>query len=318
MPPAYDVDIRALGEKSPVIFRGEIVEVHSTGENSPDRTQESLATFRIDRLYRGSIDATVSFKFAYEEQLAFNGHDCIDFRPNTYWVVFARQNKESLELIDDCVGAFSISPSLGPVLQNSTWFEQMEADFLSGLQDSDPGSRLLSIQRLGGLALASSRDALHKIIETGDERESKWAIYAALRTGDISVLPEVRHLLELGDRSGPESSMALRLQNVAAREAVPELIAILESAPGELTRACVTVALGEKIKDRRAVPSLAAHLTDPDRSVRYNALDGLKNITHEAACTLPWAWQESDVNPQISACKAWWDAEGRRRLWNGD
>lgn len=318
MPPAYDVDIKALGERSPVIFRGEVVDVHSTGKNPPGWAQESLATFRVDRLYRGKIGTTVSFKFTYEEQNAFNGHDCIDFRPNTYWVVFARQNKESLELIDDCVGAFSISPSLGAELQNSTWFEQMEADFLSGLHDSDAALRLVSIQRLGGLGLASSRGALREIIETGDKGESKWAIYAALRTGDVSVLPEVRHLLELGERSRPESSMAARLQNVAASEAVPELIAILESAPGEITRACVTVALGEKIKDPRAVPSLAAHLSDPDRFVRYNALDGLKNITHEPACTLPPGWQESDVNPQISTCKEWWRTEGRLQSWNGD
>lgn len=315
MPPPYEVDIRELGDRSPIILRGEVVDVHSTGKNPQEWIQESMATLRVDRSYRGKIEQTVSFKFVYGTGIV--GHDCIDFMPSTYWVVFARQNNGILELTDDCVGALSVSPSLGPELENATWFAQMEVDFLSGLQDSDPSRRLISIQRLGGLGLPSSRTALHEIIEAGDKAESKWAIYAALRTGDITVLPRVKHLLELGDCSQPEGPMALQLQKIAERAAVPDLIGILESAPGELTRACVEVALGEKIKDPRAVPSLAVHLSDPDRQVRYNSLVGLGYITHEEACTLPSGWQEADVDPQISACKEWWRSEGRIRLWIG-
>ena len=50
-----------------------------------------------------------------------------------------------------------------------------------------------SIQRLGGLKLPSSRGA---------------AVYAALRTGDVSVLPRVKQLLAVGDRQLPESAIA--------------------------------------------------------------------------------------------------------------
>ena len=63
------------------------------------------------------------------------------------------------------------------------------------------------------------------------------------------------------------------------------------------------------------MPSLAAHLSDPDRYARYDALDGLKNITHEDACTLPREWREGDVEPQISRCKIWWDQTGKFRDW---
>jgi len=45
-----------------------------------------------------------------------------------------------------------------------------------------------------------------------------------------------------------------------------------------LTRIGVLIALGEKLKDPRAVPSLEDHLSDSDPYVRYAALDGLKNI----------------------------------------
>ena len=65
-----------------------------------------------------------------------------------------------------------------------------------------------SIQRLGGLKLPSSRGALHAVIENGNDTESKWAVYAALRTGDVSVLARVIQLLAVGDRQLPESAIA--------------------------------------------------------------------------------------------------------------
>lgn len=43
----------------------------------------------------------------------------------------------------------------------------------------------------------------------------------------------------------------------------------------------------------------------------YDALNGLKNITYEDACTLPREWKEEDVEPQISRCKLWWEQAGK-------
>ncbi len=254
-------------------------------------------------------------RFKYSGEIFANGHDCIDFRPETYWVVFAVEKDSQMEMIDDCEGALTISSLLGPKLAYEDWLAQMEIDFLAGLDDHDSEARLVSIQRLGGLRLPSSRDALHRVIENGDEAESKWAVYAALRTGDVTVLPWVQRLLVTGDGQLPERAIASELQNVSDPAAVPDLIAILESAPGELTRTRALLALGEKLKDRRAVPSLAAHLSDPDQFARYDAMDGLKNITHEDACTLPREWKERDVEPQISRCKIWWEQAGKFRDW---
>ena len=121
------------------------------------------------------------------------GHDCIDFRPEGYWVVFAGEKDGQPELIDDCEGALTISALLGPDLGTADWLAQMEADFFAGLNDQDSAARLASIQRLGGLKLPSSRDALHGVIEKGGDVESKWATYAALRSGDVSVLPKAKH-----------------------------------------------------------------------------------------------------------------------------
>jgi HEAT repeats len=244
-----------------------------------------------------------------------DGHDCINFSPYTYWLIFAHEESGRLQLVDDCTGALTISPRLGRTLGTTDWLAQMEADFLAGLRDPDSAARIASIQRLGGLKLPSSRAALHTVIEKGGDAESKWAVYAALRTGDISVLPRVQRLLAKGDREDPESAVALRLESVDDPRAVPDLIAILESAASEFTRNSVLIALGEKLKDPRAVPTLAAHLSDPDRYARYDSLVGLLNITHEEACTLPPEWKEEDVEPQISRCKFWWEQSGKFKSW---
>ena len=121
------------------------------------------------------------------------------------------------------------------------------------------------------------------MIDKGSVLESKWAVYAALRTGDISVLPRVERLLAAGDRE-LDWAIALELQSATDPRAVPDLIEILKTAKSEIARNCVLMALGETLKDPRAIPTLAIHLSDPDRAACYYSLHGLSNITHEDAC----------------------------------
>jgi HEAT repeat protein len=288
-----------LAEQSPFVLRGRILTVTPLTFNTAGAGNLYRARIQIDRWYRGNGPAEQTIQFAYGS-FAANGHDCIDFRSSTYWLVFASHQGERLQLIDDCEGALTISPLLGRDLATPDFLAQMESDFIAGLDDPDSGARVSSIQRLGGLQLPSSRAALHGVIENGNEIESKWAVYAALRTEDTSVLPRVKQLLAMGDRQLPESAIALQLRFVADPLAVPDLIAILQSAPGEITRHCVLTALAEGLKDKRAVPTLAAHLSDPDQYASFYALVGLTNITHEEACTLPPNWREEGIKPQLA------------------
>ncbi len=316
MSPPSMADVRALAEKAPLVFRGYVLAVIPlSGNTEPGVGNQYMATIHVDRWYRGKGPAEETLLFAYGGS-ASNGHDCIDFRLVSNWIVFAQEDRGQLKLIDDCEGALTISPLLGPDLGTDHWLAQMEADFLAGLNDPDSAGRLASIQRLGGLKLPSSRDALHRVIENGNDAESKWAVYAALRTGDVSVLPRVKQLLANGDPELTEGAIAFQLRCVTDPSAVPDLISILESAPSELTRSRVLYALGQNLRDPRAVPSLAAHLSDPDGQARYASLDGLKNITHEEACTLPRDWKEQDGEPQISRCKIWWEQTGKFRDWS--
>jgi HEAT repeat protein len=317
MQPASMVDIRYWAEKAPLVFRAHVLTVTPASTNAdPATLVPSIAQIQIDRWYRGTGPAQASLRFSYSPgNVGLMGHDCIDFQPETYWLVFAIGNDGQLEMIDDCEGALTISSRLGPDLHATDWPSQMEADFLAGLNDPDSAARLASIQRLGGLKLSSSRDALHRVIEQGDPTESKWAVYAALRTGDVSVLPRVKQLLANGVRELPQSAIVLELQHVNDPAALPDLVSILNSATDDLTRGCVLAALSEHFNDPRAVPTLAAHLSDSDSAARYNALNGLKNITREEACTLPHDWTEQDVQPQISRCKLWWDQTGQLQHW---
>src|SRR6267378_4067206 len=223
MSPPSMADVRQLAERAPLVFRGHVLTVTPiTTDADPSARVESIAKIQVDRWYRGKGLTEALLRFAYSGEIF--GHDCIDFRPETYWAVFAVEKNGQMEMIDDCEGALTISPLLSPDFGNADWLAQMEADFLAGLNDHDSAARLVSIQRLGGLKLSSSRGALHRVIEEGDDAESRWAVYAALRTGDVTVLPRVKQLLAKSDRELPESAIAMELQNITDPNAVADLI----------------------------------------------------------------------------------------------
>ena len=99
------------------------------------------------------------------------------------------------------------------------------------------------------MKLPSSRGALHQVILNGNDQESKWAVYASLRTGDVSVRPQVQKLLATAsERNSPEWAIAFELRNVKERSAVPDLIAILDSTPSEMARSQILIALAEELK----------------------------------------------------------------------
>jgi HEAT repeat protein len=245
-----------------------------------------------------------------------SGHACIDFRPGTHWLVFATGQNGRLELVHDCEGAVAISPLIGSTLEDGGLIAQMEADFTAGLADVDQAARVVSIQRLGGLRSASSRPALHRVIERGSATEAKWAVYAALRTGDTSVLPVVRDLLITVDSDLPASFLAFELRRLKDPSAVPGLIEIANTAPPAAAREGALSALGENIRAIESSPTMASHLADPDHGVRYYALNGMRLLTSEPACTLPTEprWTEDMVDPQIQECRAWWEQTGSLRL----
>jgi hypothetical protein len=123
-------------------------------------------------------------------------------------------------------------------------------------------------------------------------------------------MPQVKQILADGDMTSPQRQIGLEPKNVSDPSAVPILIEILANAPGELTRSSVLIAFAEKIKDARAIPTLAEHLSAVDESSRYLALEGLKNILHEEACAPPKGSATQNFQWHIERCKLWWEQKG--------
>jgi hypothetical protein len=311
--PQYTIDLTQYTATAPLVFRGSILSV--TAILQKDNRVQAFARFQVDRWYRGKQPPDLYLRFVpYHPISAANGHDCNDFKPGSHWLVFAVERSGSLELVDDCQGATAISPRLGPDVTPPDLIAQMEADFIAGLDDTNPMARVLSIQRLGGLKSAASRPVLHHVIETGSPAEVKWAVYAALRTGDVSVLAKLKEVLDRSDGEALDGFIALELRDLKDRSAIPGLIGILGSATNPATLEYVLTVLGEKLKSVEALPGIAAPLAASHPRIRFSALVGMEAITHEPACTLPLQWTESMIEPQAQQCLAWWDHYGREQF----
>ena len=311
VPPGGE-DVRDLAQHAPLVFRGKVLQLSLTKDQPENK--EGIAVIGVDRWYRGSVrlrySSRVRIRFTYSAVGSFEGHNCVDLVLASHWIFFAQAHDPAvLELFHDCEGALAVSALLA--LQPSDDFlSQIEADFRAGLSDSEPEARLASIQRLAGLSLSSSRKALREVISHGTETESKWALLGVLKTGDGSavslaapVLLSLRHE-EFEPYPQPEGAMALALENLRDRVAVPKLIEILNGAPDELVRSCASHALME-IKDPRALDAFADHLSDQSQYVRYNSLIGMEYITHTPACTIAKPEEAERAEP---LCKIWWDS----------
>ena len=311
-------DVRDLFTSAEFVFHGRVVTIEPDGKNNDD-SYSGVAQLEVRRWYKGTPrQSTVRLRFAYDRHFG-NGHSCIDLHRSASWLIFAKQTETGLfEFSDDCYGGLPVSSILASTSHGSG-IQQMQDDLVAGLKDGDSAVRVENIKRLGGLRLPSSHDALEDIIEHGIEAESKWAIYAALRAGDLSVLPKVQGIVVnlSGYRVDPDSSIALELAHLRDPRAVPTLVAVLQSASMDFARGSAVQAL-QAIKDPRSVPGLANRLSDPESSIRYNALVAIGYITHEPRCTLPDDWHERDgeVDRRLASCQQWWQTQGSARKWS--
>src|SRR5882762_1921925 len=99
MSPPSMADVRQLAERAPLVFRGHVLTVTPiTTDTDPGAREESIAKIEVDRWYRGKGSTEALLRFAYSGEIFANGHDCIDFRPETYWIMFAR-NDGQMEMI---------------------------------------------------------------------------------------------------------------------------------------------------------------------------------------------------------------------------
>jgi hypothetical protein len=302
------VEISRLASSATTIFHGLVSNI-VPGETNIWGTKGATAQFAVDRWYRGMGPAMVDVPFSYSSQSAVNGHDCINFQPGSHWIVFAKGNGGSLQMVDDCEGALTVSPRLAlETSDTKDWLSLMLADFVAGLQDASAQARIANLQRLGNLRSRQTLPFLQPLLKMKDGEEYEWAVYAALRAGDIRVLSAVKELLQkYPEQHVPEMFMPREIMDITDKAAIPDLLAILHGdAQGHLA---AIVALS-RIGDRRVLPDIAPHLADSNRQVRYQAMAAIQKLLASPACDIAPSVPEEEVDATEQTCLAWWQQVG--------
>jgi len=324
-------DVRDLFASAPLVFHGRVLNVESREHRSIEEdvkhfdwdarnNQARIATFQVDRWYKGSSQlSTVKLQFDYGAD-AINGHDCIDLRQNTTWLVMARQRGDGvLEFSDDCEGGLPASSILSPY-SSEAGVRQLQRDLIAGLQDNDSAMRLENIKRLGGLKLQSSSGALQPLVDHGSESESQWATYAMFRSGDLSILHEAAEMVESGQSKisiMPARWMTVELRFLTGPLAVPLLMDLAKSTGHTLAVRNSAIAALEEMRDPRTLPDLASHLDDSDDRIQFNVLAAMDAMTQTRQCSAPRgrSVDPSQVALQAATCMKWWKAEGSLLKW---
>ena len=272
--PGVIMDLNSYLAEAPIVVRAEIVSI-----SSPRLMfGKTLATaqFRVTRWYRGQPPAALAFRFDVG-RLQMNGEICPIFKPGTHWLLLARERDGALELIDECNGAFRVTPELGAAQPDP--IAGVEADFLAGLASATSSHRLLNLERLANLRRPSSLPALRGMISHGSPLEVRWALCAALRAGDVSLIPFAHSLLQapLPDPLGPRIHFAIReLRDPAA---IPALTEIAWSQ-SDAAKASAISALGNIPSATSALPAITANLNSGNEAIRRAARRAIAQLTH--------------------------------------
>ena len=318
--PPGDEMVRELAQESQFVFRGKVVQL-ALSKDQPG-FKEGVAFVAVDRWYKGNpqqLDVSnLPVRFGYSSGAFGDGHNCSNLTLDSYWIFFAKPGVgDVLELSHDCEGALSVSSLRAPSVSGDL-LAQLESDFRAGLSDSDSAGRLVSIQRLAGLASPVSRDALHDVIAHGTPEESRWALFAAVKTGDPSVMSLVVPVLtslrhdKPGPYRHPDGNIAVHLRDIHDSKIVPDLIRILDEGGDELVRNCAMYALAE-LKSPQALETYASHLSDRSDQVRYDSLLGMRYVTNAPACSFT---KPEDAPAAELQCKQWWESSGRQEFGN--
>jgi len=338
-------DIRHLADQASLIFHAQVLSIESVVEKesvSGEIIQEvNTANLAVRRWYKGGPGSeTIRLQYIYP---GFgSGDDCIDLNRSSSWLIFAKLTDDGTYAFSDaCEGGLPVSAILAPVVKGD-WMHQVQQDLIAGLQDANPDLRLANIARLVALKMRSSGRSLHELVEHGNELEARWAIYAALRSGDPSVFPKIESMVIeddspsippqterpneslvltdstalLPDSAAPQCSMEglkihiqYEIGNLRNPEAVPMLARIAVSAQEYNVRSIAFSAI-RSINDPRSLAAFVDLLNDPDPKLRTAALDAIAHITTAPECQRGEAAEES-----IEPCKAWWEHEGRFIEW---
>lgn len=158
------------------------------------------------------------------------------------------------------------------------------AAVIHGLGDADAGVRGYALNAIGKLGehAVHAYDAIIARLDDGDRNVSHWAAQTLGRLGD-GVIASLRRDLIAKPRKLPFIT-ALGSHGTAAAAAIPDIIAVLGTADGELRTACIT-ALGDIGKGNDAARlAVQPFLGHADTEISTTAVYALLDIGADERC----------------------------------
>ncbi len=180
-----------------------------------------------------------------------------------------------LGLMEECIGR----------LQHKAWWVRAEA-----------------CRTLGFFNEVESKLALYAALEDPEIEVRVEAARSLMQAGAVTSVTELTQYLVTGD--GPPSMPVVALFRSLGREAVPELVALLESNTKPSAKVLAIDALGH-IGDLRAVPMLLHFYHHPVKAIRVvvmQALSLLRDPTALPAVLLAMSDPDWEVRAQAASC----------------
>ena len=311
-------DIAKLTDSSPIIVVGEVVRTSHVGsgetrmsDGTPYVCENVIAFIRVDEVLKGEPgNSTIQVEYLHNPNWE-GGPLTNGIAEGEYLMFFLKPDGDRF--------AFAASD------QSSIPMSRSRSELMND-QDGDVYARVLRHLAEGLFdEQASSQDRIHAIFEidwerspivpemfklalrspaAGSDRAFRFELLATLvRHKDLSVLPDLETgLLTVHDPdvANARTNMIYALQEIDPSLAGPILIQALR-LPEPRIRAAAAAALWHA-PSNDAIAALFGSLDDPDREVRWSAINALTSIFREPQC-LP---QQPDSEDLFGACVAHW------------
>jgi hypothetical protein len=282
--PMRPIDLASLTERANVIIVGQILSVSGEGQTTIDLNGQptSAATgsclISVDHVFKGDLAmASVKVKFL-KPNLPLNIPEITQGRFGIFFVSRTDDEFAFTEMAVPYLPAVnSIRSYAGSVLDQVT-MALGQVLIATGVEDAERNRALDALRRLHtDLAADELREALKSA--SGEFRLE--VARSLVARNDISGLPMVEQTL-LKPGQLPEATLlnvAGSLSGLKDPRAVPTLARIVQAGPLQARRPA-SYAL-RRTDSPSALRPLSQLLNDPDPEVRYNAVAGMGEITHQ-------------------------------------
>jgi hypothetical protein len=329
-PPVSEISvpIPKLVAKSLLVCKGVVISAPLVKTiNGPLPRMTGIATFRIDRCFKGTTEGMIHVAAdEYTPAGGWGGGGHI-FIPKTgeYLLLFLNRKGELYEIVDQNYGVLPVSAQTATAAESNDPITNLENDFKAGLSDPDPEKVLNSICWLGHLGHLQSTTELRSLLEKADPVKRAYLWEALLMVGDLSVLRDVgdylgQHPPVWGALFLPQDRLLIIQRHLfisfcSLRD--PTVIPYLErfaESPDPHTRVQAITGL-RAIGDLSSAPVFLRALDDHHNDIDFIAMQSLFELAGGGAINWVPRFEDFSNHPDIYAakCREWWRTEGEAK-----